>query len=73
MPTPRSARPAGAVLNPEILTCPRCRYEFYETDDRVTLSIFDKGVDAADVQIKFEPRGVSFDSEHLLVAALILT
>ena len=61
MPTPRSARPASAALNLEVLTCLRCRYEFYETEDRVTLSIFDKGVDAADVQIKFESRGVSFD------------
>ncbi|KAF9787164.1 SGS-domain-containing protein [Thelephora terrestris] len=39
---------------------PTPRYEFYETDDRLTLSIFDKGVDPADVQIKFEPRAFSY-------------
>ncbi|KAF9651868.1 SGS-domain-containing protein [Thelephora ganbajun] len=39
---------------------PTPRYEFYETEDRLTLSIFDKGVDLADVQIKFEPRAFSY-------------
>jgi len=53
-----------AALYPGTLTCSRCRYEFYETEDKLTLSIFDKGVDPADVQIKFEPRAVSFDPDH---------
>lgn len=42
----------------------RCRYEFYETEDYLVLSIFDKGVDAADVQIKFEPRSVSPNPDY---------
>jgi len=39
---------------------PTPRFEFYETEDKLTLSIFDKGVDPADVQIKFEPRAFSY-------------
>jgi hypothetical protein len=35
------------------------RHEFYETDEKVTLSIFDKGVKQDEVQIKFLPRSVS--------------
>lgn len=50
--------------DPEVLTCARCRHEFYETDDRLTLSIFDRGVDPADVKIKFEPRAVSPNPEN---------
>jgi len=53
-----------AALYPKVLTRPRCRYEFYETEDKLTLSIFDKGVDPADVQIKLEPRAVSSDPDH---------
>ncbi|KAG5639226.1 hypothetical protein H0H81_005300 [Sphagnurus paluster] len=32
------------------------RHEFYETDDFVTLSIFDRNVQVADVSIEFAPR-----------------
>jgi hypothetical protein len=60
----------GAAADLETLTCPQCRYEFYETEDRLTLSIFDKGVDPADVQIKFESRGVSPDPDNLWPLAL---
>ncbi|KAJ7357344.1 SGS domain-containing protein [Mycena albidolilacea] len=36
------------------------RHEFYETDEKLTLSIFDKGADAGVVQIKFEPRKFTY-------------
>jgi suppressor of G2 allele of SKP1 len=36
------------------------RHEFYETDERLTLSVFDKGVNADDVKIEFAPRSVSY-------------
>ena len=36
------------------------RHEFYESDERVTLSVFDKGVNADDVKVEFEPRSVSY-------------
>ena len=57
-------QPDETTPDVEVLTCPRCRYEFYETDDKITLSIFDKGVDPADVQIKLEPRAVSISPHH---------
>jgi hypothetical protein len=34
------------------------RHEFYETDERLTLSIFDKGADPAQVSVVIEPRKV---------------
>jgi hypothetical protein len=34
------------------------RHEFYETDDKVTISVFDKGADPTEVEVKFEPRKV---------------
>ncbi|KDR84967.1 hypothetical protein GALMADRAFT_233485 [Galerina marginata CBS 339.88] len=36
------------------------RHEFYETDEKVTLSIFDKGADPEQVSIKFEPRKFTY-------------
>jgi len=36
------------------------RHEFYETDEKLTLSIFDKGVDPDDVLIKFLPRSFTY-------------
>ncbi|KAJ7103553.1 SGS domain-containing protein [Mycena belliarum] len=36
------------------------RHEFYETDERVTLSIFDRGADPAGVSLKFESRKLSY-------------
>ncbi|KAF9457077.1 SGS domain-containing protein [Collybia nuda] len=36
------------------------RHEFYETDEKVTISIFDRGVDLANVSIKFDPRRLSY-------------
>ena len=34
------------------------RHEFYETDEKVTLSIFDKGADPAQLSIAFDLRKV---------------
>ncbi|EPQ60655.1 SGS-domain-containing protein, partial [Gloeophyllum trabeum ATCC 11539] len=36
------------------------RHEFYETDDKVTISVFDKGADPEQVSVKLEPRRVSY-------------
>ncbi|KAF7310895.1 hypothetical protein HMN09_00632700 [Mycena chlorophos] len=36
------------------------RHEFYETDEKLTLSIFQKGVDASQVSIQFGPRRFSY-------------
>jgi len=36
------------------------RHEFYETDENLTISIFDKGADLSQVAIKFEPRKLSY-------------
>lgn len=45
-----------------------CRHEFYETDEKVTISIFDKGADPAEVSVIFEPRKVRTHlmSSHIL-------
>ncbi|CAL1695733.1 unnamed protein product [Somion occarium] len=39
------------------------RYEFYETDAKLTLSVFDKGADPEKVSIKFGPRSVVYAHE----------
>ncbi|KAI1797927.1 SGS-domain-containing protein [Ganoderma leucocontextum] len=36
------------------------RHEFYETDETVTLSIFDKGADPEQVKVFFEPRKFTY-------------
>ncbi|KAI8995673.1 SGS-domain-containing protein [Trametes punicea] len=36
------------------------RHEFYETDERLALSIFDKGADPEQVKITFEPRKFTY-------------
>ncbi|KAJ8083974.1 Cochaperone protein [Marasmius tenuissimus] len=36
------------------------RHEYYETDEKITLSVFDRGVDPADVSVKFEDRKVTY-------------
>ncbi|KAK7694699.1 hypothetical protein QCA50_001887 [Cerrena zonata] len=36
------------------------RHEFYETDQKLTLSIFDKGADPEKVQITFNPRSLTY-------------
>ncbi|KDQ63572.1 hypothetical protein JAAARDRAFT_148034 [Jaapia argillacea MUCL 33604] len=36
------------------------RHEFYETDDKLTISVFDKGADPEQVSVKFEPRRLSY-------------
>jgi hypothetical protein len=35
------------------------RHEFYETDEKLTLSVFDKGADPSQVTIDIQPRSVS--------------
>ncbi|TFY80945.1 hypothetical protein EWM64_g3066 [Hericium alpestre] len=35
------------------------RHEFYETDERLIVSVFDRGADTAQVSVSFEPRKVS--------------
>ncbi|THH34174.1 hypothetical protein EUX98_g115 [Antrodiella citrinella] len=39
------------------------RHEFYETDEKLTLSIFNKGADPAKVSIEFGPRKVLYKYE----------
>jgi len=39
------------------------RHEFYETDEKLTLSIFDKGADPEKVTVKFEARSVVYTHE----------
>ncbi|KAI0639451.1 SGS-domain-containing protein [Trametes polyzona] len=36
------------------------RHEFYETDERLTLSVFDKGADPEQVKVTFEPRKLTY-------------
>ncbi|KAF8168123.1 SGS-domain-containing protein [Crassisporium funariophilum] len=44
------------------------RHEFYETDDKLTLSIFDRNADPTKVSIQFEPRKFTYThGEHSLV------
>lgn len=35
------------------------RHAFYETDEKLTLEIFDKGVDPAQISVVFKSRSVS--------------
>ncbi|KAH9919086.1 SGS-domain-containing protein [Fomitopsis serialis] len=37
------------------------RHEFYETDERLTISIFDKGADPQQVSVTFESRRLSYE------------
>lgn len=49
------------------------RHEFYESDERVVLSVFDRGADPAQVTVTFEPRKVIFSiSLHLRPNKLII-
>lgn len=36
------------------------RHEFYETDERLTLSIFDRNADPSEVNVQFEPRKFTY-------------
>ncbi|KAJ3720004.1 SGS domain-containing protein [Lentinula raphanica] len=36
------------------------RHEYYENDERTTISIFDRGADPEQVSLKFEPRKVTY-------------
>ncbi|KAF8622478.1 hypothetical protein AX15_006994 [Amanita polypyramis BW_CC] len=39
------------------------RHEFYESDESLTLTVFDRGADPANVSVKFEPRRLSYANE----------
>ncbi|KAI0068222.1 SGS-domain-containing protein [Artomyces pyxidatus] len=43
------------------------RHEYYETDEKLTVSIFDRGADPEQVVVKFEPRSVSLRGPSLFV------
>lgn len=49
------------------------RHEYYETDEKVTLSIFDKGADPEKVSVEFEPRRVRFSPCLLYPCYLCVT
>ncbi|KAF9229257.1 SGS-domain-containing protein [Gyrodon lividus] len=38
------------------------RHEFYETDERLTLSVFDRGANPGEVSVKFEPRKLTYQN-----------
>ncbi|KAI9509083.1 SGS-domain-containing protein [Russula earlei] len=38
------------------------RHEFYETDERVTLTVFDRGADPTLVNVKFQPRSIYYEN-----------
>ncbi|KAF8846355.1 SGS-domain-containing protein [Paxillus ammoniavirescens] len=38
------------------------RHEFYETDERLTLSVFDRGANPTEVSVKFEPRKLTYQN-----------
>ncbi|KAI0076078.1 SGS-domain-containing protein [Panus rudis PR-1116 ss-1] len=44
------------------------RHEFYETDEKVTLSVFDKGADPEKVTVKFEPRSLTYTNGDKLLS-----
>ena len=46
------------------------RHEFYETDEAVSISIFDRGADPSKVSIKFDPRRVRSLSTHPIISHL---
>jgi len=37
------------------------RHEFYETDERVTISVFDKGANPDEVSVKFTPTSLTYE------------
>ena len=51
---------SGTICVDELwrLTAGRDRHEFYETDEKLTLSVFDKGADPAQVSVQFGDRSV---------------
>lgn len=38
------------------------RHEFYETDEKLTLTVFDRGADPAHINVQFQPRRVSYEN-----------
>jgi suppressor of G2 allele of SKP1 len=48
--------------NLTLSTMATLRHEFYETDERLTLSIFDRGADPEQVVVKFDHRKVSYQN-----------
>lgn len=49
----------------------RYRHEFYESDEKVTLSVFDKGVNADDVKVEFGDRSVSLLSFNVATPPIV--
>ncbi len=45
------------------------RHEFYETDERLTLSIFDRNAEPSEVNVQFEPRKVRVHSSQASLSA----
>ncbi|TFK77121.1 SGS-domain-containing protein [Pluteus cervinus] len=43
------------------------RHEFYETDEKLTVSVFDRNADPEKVSIKFEPRRLTYQHEDKLL------
>lgn len=50
-----------------VLTTDHDRHEFYETDEKLTISVFDKGADPAQVFVKFLPRSVCCTLLHNMI------
>jgi len=40
------------------------RHEFYETDERLTLTIFDRGADPVNVNVELQPRSVGLSTQN---------
>ncbi|KAI0257112.1 SGS-domain-containing protein, partial [Lactifluus subvellereus] len=38
------------------------RHEFYETDDKLTITVFDRGADPAHVNVEFQPRSILYEN-----------
>jgi hypothetical protein len=57
---PQWLPPSGAILYVSSSDLPsyHTRHEFYETDEKLTLTVFDRGADPAIVNVKLQPRSV---------------
>jgi hypothetical protein len=65
-PRPSSLPPCPLPGTPPLPPPPRSRssvprrHEFYETDEKIILSVFDRGADPDNVKITYQPRAVRF-------------
>ena len=57
---PQWLPPSGAIpyVSSSNLPSHHTRHEFYETDEKLTLTVFDRGADPANVNVKLQPRSV---------------